>query len=133
MFDDPLLESVRIVLAWPRCLGALISPSPSAQLGKALPHLSTLSLHRTLHSETSGYGSRFTTAAGWAALLRELPRGLFRLDVSGCSLSFASYSLLREHVAELEADKVKSPEEEVASTKRRGALAASRAAKLEDS
>jgi hypothetical protein len=93
------------------------------QLGKSLPRLTTLSLHKTLASEGL---PAVTSAAGWAALLLLLPYGLFRLDVSGCRLSYASYVLLLERVAEFEADKVRSPAEVAAAhsaAKRRGAAA----------
>jgi hypothetical protein len=59
-----------------------------------------------------------TTVAGWAALLN-LPRGFYSLDVRYNELSYASYALLREHVAELEATKVPSPEQIIATTARR--------------
>ena len=61
-----------------------------------------------------------TSVVGWKALLR-LPRGLFSLDLGGCSLSHPSYALLRAHVAELRAAKVASPAEVAASTVRRSA------------
>lgn len=60
-----------------------------------------------------------TSVKGWTALLRGLPRGLFSLDVRGCALSFPSYSLLREHVSELRATKVLSPEAAAAAELRR--------------
>lgn len=66
-----------------------------------------------------------TTVAGWNDLLR-LPRGLFSLDIGACALSYASYSLLRAHVADLRAAKVPSPAEAAASTVRRSAKQAAR-------
>lgn len=60
-----------------------------------------------------------TSAAGWVALLRGLPHGLFSLDVRACSLSYASYALLHEQVAELRAAKVPSPEAAAAAASRR--------------
>ena len=58
--------------------------------------------------------------AGWTALLR-LPRGFYSLNLLGCDLSYDSYALLRLHVGELQASKVKSPEEEAVAEKRRSA------------
>lgn len=64
-----------------------------------------------------------TSAAGWAALLRGLPCGLFSLDVRGCDLSYPSYALLHERVSELQAAKVLSPEVIAAAAARRRAKA----------
>ena len=66
-----------------------------------------------------------TSVAGWTALLR-LPRGLCNLNLRGCELSYDSYTLLRMHVSELQASKVKSPEEKAVAEKRRSAVALKR-------
>lgn len=66
-----------------------------------------------------------TSVAGWISLMRA-PRGLFSLDVIGNDLSYDSYALLRLHVGELRADKVKSPEEEAVAAERRGSAAVKR-------
>ena len=66
-----------------------------------------------------------TSVAGWTALLR-LPRGFYSLNLLGCDLSYDSYALLRLHVGELQASKVKSPEEEAVAEKRRSAAALKR-------
>lgn len=50
-----------------------------------------------------------TSVAGWAALIGNLPHGLFSIDVSNNTLSYASYALLRENVSELRAGPVLSP------------------------
>ena len=71
-----------------------------------------------------------TSCAGWAALMC-LPRGLFSLDVGHCELTYASYAMLREHVSELQACKVMSPEEEDALRVRRKRLPAKRLAEDE--
>lgn len=70
-----------------------------------------------------------TSAAGWAALLRGLPYGLFSLDVRSCTLSFASYTLLYDGVTELRAAKVLSPEAAAAAATRRSSMSAAREAK----
>ena len=67
-----------------------------------------------------------TSVVGWAALHRSLSRGLFSLNVLHNTLSYASYAFLREHVAEFQAGRVKSPAEEDASITRRGAAVAKR-------
>lgn len=69
-----------------------------------------------------------TSVAGWAALLRGLPHGLFSLDARSCVLSFASYSLLCERVSELRAAKVLSPEATAIAASRRSIKAAARQA-----
>ena len=70
-----------------------------------------------------------TSVTGWAALLRGLSHGLFSLDVRSCALSFASYSLLNECVAELRASIVLSPEAAAVAATRRRTMSAAREAK----
>lgn len=70
-----------------------------------------------------------TSVAGWASLIRGLSHGLFSLDVRSCALSFASYSLLNECVAELRASIVLSPEAAAVAATRRRAMSVAREAK----